>query len=441
MQVSVEINNLECQMTVGLPRTRLDTAMNKRLKELARTTKINGFRPGKSPIRLIKQRFGKEVRNEILGELFNESFQEAITEKNLRPAGMPDVKFEDETGNSEEFSYTAKFEIYPEVENIALDGIQVEKSVAEVTENDIDKMVQKLRQQRQTWEAVERAAENGDQLEIDFVGTLEGEEAPFEGGSANGHHLELGKNQFIPGFEEALVGAMPGSEQTVALQFPEEYNAEALAGKNVSFKVTVHQVNAPSLPEINEDFIKAFGVADGTMDSFRAEVRNNLSRELEAKLSASLKQNVLDALLEKNEIQVPNAAVTSEAEQLKKNMEAEFAQQGIQAEQLSLTVDQFRERAITRVKLGILMGTVIRQENFTPAPEKVKAAVEKLASTYEHPESVISWFYSDPANLHDIEASVLEDQIVDWVLEKVEVSEVAKNFAEVMEPEAEAAVA
>ncbi len=434
MQVSVEINDLECRMTVGVPRARVDEEVEKRLKDLARKSRINGFRPGKVPVRVIQQRYGAQVRQEVIGELTQESFQNAVAQENLRPAGMPSIEFNEDDNNNENISFTAAFEVYPELNAITLDGVSIDKVVTEVTKNDIDEMIDKLREQRKIWEVVERTATEGDVVVLDFEGFLEGEEEPFDGSSATDYSLELGSSRLIAGFESGLMGVAAGEERELKLNFPTDYQNEALADKPVIFKVSAKEVKESRLPEVDAEFIKAFGVEEGEMEAFRADIRDNLERELAETLKSQLKQKVLDGLLEANDIKVPKALVDADAQQLKENMETEFSNQGVDSAQLNLQAEQFTERASKRVQLGVLIAEVVKQNNLQPKAESIRETVENIASTYEEPEAVISWFYSDPNNLKEVEASVLEDEVVSWVLERVSVIEVPQSFNEVMNP-------
>ncbi len=438
MQVSVEINDLECRMTVGVPRMRVDEEVQKRLVDLARKSRINGFRPGKVPVRVIQQRYGEQVRQEVLGELTQESFQNAVMQEQLRPAGMPSIEFDEEDNNAEHISFTAAFEIYPELAEIQLAGISVEKVTAEVAETDIDAMISKLREQRKGWEIVAREAHEGDALSINFEGFLEGEEASFNGGSAENYFLELGGGRLIEGFETGLIGCQANEQRTLNLVFPENYQNDELAGKAVRFEITVHSVQEAKLPEVDADFIKSFGVEAGEQEAFRADIRDNLERELTDTLRGRLKQQVLDKLLEHNDIKVPKALVEMDAKQLKENVEAEFTNKGLDLAYLNLQTELFIERASKRVKLGILIAEIIKQNSLHPPAEKIRNMVENVAATYEEPETVIAWFYSDPEHLKEIEASVLEDEVVNWVLERVTVTETARSFAEVIHPDVDA---
>lgn len=433
MQVSVEKNDLECSLTVGLPRTQIDAEVQKRLQNLARTTRVNGFRPGKVPVRVIKQRFGIHVKQEVLGELMQESLQEALEQEKLRPAGMPQVEFAEDDGNSEELAYTATFELYPEIENVNLEGVNVERISASVEDGDVQTMVEKLRTQRTEWETVEETAADKDRVVIDYSGVLEGESEPFEGGEGKDDVLELGSGRMIEGFEAGLVGSKAGDEVSLNLSFPDDYHSNDVAGRAVTFSVTVHEVRRAQLPEIDAEFIQAFGVESGEESDFLEEIRSNMTRELEQNLQKQLKTQVTDALLAANDIQVPSALIESDAAQLRENMEQEFSMQGIDAKQLQLNNEQFMPQAEKRVKLGLVMGAVIQQQSLEADADKVRAAVERMAESYEDPESVIDWFYSKPENLRDIEATVLEDEVVDWVLSQVEVVEVIKPFSEVMD--------
>lgn len=431
MQVSVERNELKCRMTVGFPKQNLEQEIEKRIKELARTRKFDGFRPGKVPVRLIQQRYGQQVREDALEEIARQSFQAAIAQEKLRPAGYPSIEFKEEP-NSADMALIADFEVYPEISEVRVDGIQIDKFSAEVTDSDVDNMLNKLRDQRKTWQPVERAAQDGDRLLIDFEGILEGESEPFKGGTGQDYPLVLGSNSFIPGFEPALVGMNAGETRNINVTFPEDYDA-AMAGKNATFKVTANTINEPVLPEITEEFVRAFGVRDGSVESLHKEVRNNMQRELSYTLKSKLKQQVMDALLAANEIPIPDSLVEDEAHRLKENFEKDLVQRGYPSGQLNLQVETFKENAHKRVKLGILLSEIVSKNGLRPDSQKVREAIEAIAATYEEQEEVIKWFYSNQDNLRDIENTVIEEQVVEWILAKVSVTEKAVGFSDIMD--------
>jgi len=430
MQVSVERNELKCRMTIGFPKQHLEQEIEKRIKEIARTRKFDGFRPGKVPARVIQQRYGQQVREDALDEIARKNFQAAVTQEKLHPAGYPSIEFKDEP-DSAEMALIADFEVYPEISEIKLDSIQVEKLSSEVTETDVDNMINKLRDQRKTWQTVDRAAQDKDRLSIDFEGVLEGESEPFNGGSSKDYPLVLGSNSFIPGFESALVGINVGETRDVKVTFPEDYDA-AMAGKNATFKVTANSVSEPVLPEITEQFIQSFGVKDGTLENLRKEVRNNMQRELSYTLKSKLKQQVMDNLLAANEIPIPDSLVEEEAQRLRDSFEKNMRGQGYQG-QMNLPIDHFKENAFKRVKLGILLSEIVSKNGLRPDSQKVREAIEAIAATYEEQEEVIKWFYSNQENLRDVENTVIEEQVVEWILERVQVTEKTVNFSDIMD--------
>ena len=307
MQVSVETtSSLERRMTVGVPSQIVEADVQKKLQEMARSARINGFRPGKVPVREIKRRYGKEIRQEVISAVISKTFYEAVQKEELKPAGMPNIEStKDESG--QEFEYVATFEVYPEVEVVKPSGASVSKPLAEVGEEDIEKVLENIRQQNKSWQGVERAAQEGDQVNIDYVGTKDGEE--FEGGKADGTALELGSNTMIPGFEDGLVGANAGEEVILDLTFPEQYQAEELAGQAVQFKVKVNEVQEAVLPELDEEFIRKFNIEDNSVDGLKAEIRKNLEKELEQAVQNKVKTQAIDHLLDANEIDLPNTLI------------------------------------------------------------------------------------------------------------------------------------
>ena len=430
MQVSVERNELKCRLTIGFPKQHLEQEIEKRIKEIARTRKFDGFRPGKVPARVIQQRYGTQVREDALEEIARKNFQAAVTQEKLHPAGYPSIDFK-EDADSPEMTLVADFEVYPDISEIKFDGIHIEKISAEVTESDVDNMINKLRDQRKTWTTVERAAQNGDRLAIDFEGVLEGETDPFKGGTGNDYPLVLGSNSFIPGFEPALVGINVGETRDIKVTFPEDYDAE-MAGKNATFKVTAKSISEPVLPEITEQFIQAFGVKDGTLENLRKEVRNNMARELRFTLKSKLKQQVMDSLLAANEIPIPESLVENETQRLKESFEHNLREQGYSGE-MSLPSDSFKENAFKRVKLGILLSEIVSKNGLRPDSQKVREAIEAIAATYEEQEEVIKWFYSNQENLRDVENTVIEEQVVEWILGRVQVTEKTVDFSDIMD--------
>lgn len=429
MQVSVEATNgLERRMTVEVPDERISKEVDKRLQQLARTTRIKGFRPGKVPMKVIKSRYGQQVRQEVLGEVVQSSFYEAVAKENLHPAGTPQIEpaGEQESG----FSYVATFEVMPEFEPAPLEGVEVEKPVAEVTDADVDKMLETLRKQNSDWQKVDREAKEGDRVIIDFKGFIDGE--AFKGGEGENVPVTVGAGRMIAGFEEGLKGVKAEEERTLDLTFPEDYGYKEVAGKPVQFQVKVHAVEEPHLPELDDEFAKRFGVEG--VDALKQEVRDNMARELDQTLRNRVRQQVMNKLLELNEIEVPKALVDSESQALLENMRQQMhVPQGKQGPDLSPSM--FEEQATRRVTLGLILAEIIKRNELKAEPDQVRAAVEKIAASYEKPEEVINWYYGDRRRLGEVESSVLEDRVVDWALEQAKVTEKPMSFDELMNPQ------
>ena len=432
MQVAVETTQgLERRMTVELPEDALSQEVDSRLRSMSGQVQIPGFRRGKVPMKVLAKRFGRQVRDEVVGELLRSSFIDAVENENLRPAGGPTIDpINAEPG--EGLSYTAVFEVYPDIELGDLSSLKLSRPVVEVQDADVDAMYDVLRKQRKTWNTVERPAEDGDRVTLDFVGRVDGEE--FPGGKAEAFPLELGLGRMIPGVEEGLVGVKAEESRELELSFPEGYHEESLAGKPVVFDVTVNTVEASELPEIDEEFIKTFGVEDGTPESFRQEVRANMERELENTVKMRIKEGVMNALLEGNEVEVPNALVTEESQRIFQTRAQELANAGIDPARLELSVEAFRDEADRRVRLGLLFAEVIRAADLKADPMTVREQVEKIAESYEDPSQVINWFYSEPGRLNEIESQVLEEAAVESVLAKAEVAEESLSFDDLMNP-------
>lgn len=437
MQVSVETTSgLERRLIVGVPAEKVDTAVNAKLQEAAKTVRLNGFRPGKVPMRVLKQRFGASVRMEVLNEVMNESFYQAIQEQNLTPAGQPSIEPKN-MDEGKDVEFVATFEVFPEIETKDYTSLEVVRPQAEVTESDIDDMIDNLRQQRASFETVERAAESGDKVVLDYTGTKDGE--AFEGGSAEKTELELGSGRMIPGFEDGLIGLSAGDEKTLALTFPEDYHAEELKGAAVEFAVKVHEVKAKQLPELNEELFEQFGVKEGGVDAFRAEVRKNMERELERATRNRVKNQVMDGILASHgELQIPKALVAQEIEALRQQSVQQF---GAMAEQLDVKAllpdEMFTEQAEKRVRLGLILNEIINQNEVQADADKVKAAIEEMAQGYEEKDAFIQWMYGNQEQLRQVESMVVEDQLVDDILEKATVQDESMSYQEAMTPAAE----
>ena len=437
MQVSVETTSgLERRMTVGIPADRIQNEVNKRLQQTAKRARVDGFRPGKVPMSVIRKRFGASAHQEVIGEVIQSSFYEAVMQEKLNPAGAPSVEPKS-MEEGKDFEYIATFEVYPEVALAGFEGISVERPESEVTDADVDTMLDTLRKQNTRFEAVERAAENGDQVTIDFVGKIDGE--AFQGGAANGTNLVLGSGRMIPGFEDGLVGAKAGDSLTLNVTFPEDYQNLDLAGKAAEFETTVQAVAAPALPELDDEFFAQFGVTEGGLDGFRAEVRKNMERELRQAIKTKVKAQVMDGLLESNTVEVPKALISSEIDRLREQAAQQFG--GANFDVSQLPAELFEEQAKRRVSLGLIVAEVVKQNDIKPDNDRVRAMVEELASAYQEPEQVVNWYYQNEQQLGEIQSVVLEEQVVDTVLQKAQVTDKKVAYEEAVKPAQPAQVA
>jgi trigger factor len=435
MQVSVETTaGLERRIKVNVEEQRIAAAVEQRLKDMTRTVKLKGFRKGKVPFNVVKQYYGQQVRQEVMGDVVQSTFYEAVSQEKLRPAGMPNFDASAEQPG-EGLEYTATFEVYPEIKPAELGGQTIEKPVSEIAESDVGAMIDTIRKQHIGWQVVERAAAQGDRVNMDFTGSIDGE--PFAGGSGKDLQVELGQGRMIKGFEEGLDGAKAGEDRTLDVTFPENYHVKELAGKPARFEVHVNQVEAPVLPEVDAEFAKKLGIADGDLDKLRAEIRANMQRELDERLKARLKEAVMAVLLKANPIDVPRALVDEEARTLLKQMLQNLRSQGMMQQDLSgLSPEMFREQAHKRVSLGLIMSEIVKAHDLKVRPEQVKARVAEIAAPYEHPEEVIRWYNADPRRLGEIESLVFEEQVVDWALQQAKVVEKPVAFSEMMQSQA-----
>lgn len=431
MQVSIETTSgLERRLTVGVPAERVDQEVDNRLQQAKKNVRLPGFRPGKVPMRVMRQRFGAGVRQEVLGEVMSQSFQDAVMQENLRPAGQPTIEPRNlEAGK--DLEYVATFEVFPEVALKDVSGFTVEKPAASVSDEDVDNIIDVFRRQQGSWEVVERAAQEGDKVNIDFTGTRDGE--PFEGGSAEGTDLELGSGRMIPGFEDGIVGLSAGEEKTLSLTFPEDYQEESLQGAAVEFAVKVNSVSELELAPLDEKLFAAYGVEGDDETAFRQEVAANMERELRNAIQARVKQQVMDALLEAHaDLEIPQSLVAQEIDGMRRQMFQQFGGAGMENLDLKslLPDDMFAERAERRVKLGLLLAELISERELKADPEKVRGEIEELASTYQEPEEVINWYYGNQEQLQAVESKVLEDQAVESLLEQASISDSPCSYQE-----------
>lgn len=431
MQVTVETTTgLERKLTVGVPASEVDSAVDAKLKDAAKNVRINGFRPGKVPLREVKRRYGKAVREEVLGELIGAKFYEAVSQEKLNPAGMPHIeRKQDEPGL--DFQFTATFEVYPEISVQGVENIEITRYSAEVKDEDVDSMLEKLREQRAEFKPVERAAQDGDQVNIDFTGKIDGEE--FEGGSASGHDLVLGSGSMIPGFESGIEGAAKGEERDVTVTFPEEYHKEELRGKEAVFTIKVNEVKEKTLPELNAEFIKQFNPDQTDLEEFKKEVRKNMERELKSALKNKIKQQAMEGLLKQNNVDVPKSLVDQEVDRQRKQMVQQFGG-GQQFDYSSLPAALFEEQATRSVKLGLLLGEYINANEIKADADKVRETIEELAEPYEDSEQVVNYYYQNEQQLRQVESLVLEDTAVEKIVAQAQVTDAEVSYEEAVKP-------
>jgi trigger factor len=441
MQVSIETTSgLERRLTVGVPAERVDVEVDSRLKKAAHDVRLPGFRPGKIPMKVMRDRFGPGVRQEVLGEVVSQSFQEAVVQENLRPAGQPSIEPRN-LDAGKDLEYVATFEVFPEVEIAEFKEFDVEKLVADVSDDDVNEIIEVFRKQKGDWKDAERAAQESDKVNINYAGTRDGE--AFEGGSAEDSDLELGSGRMIPGFEDGIVGMSAGDEKTLSLSFPEDYHSEELKGAAVEFAITVNSIQEMVPAPLDEELFAQYGVEEGGEEQFRKEVAQNMSRELKNATEAKVKQQVLDALYDAHDtLELPKALIQQEVSAMRGQMFQQFGGAGAGAQDLDLDAllpdEMFADNAERRVKLGLVMAEVISKHAITADAEKVRAAVEEMASTYQSPQEVIDYYYANREQLAAVESKVLEDQVIDLLLENAKITERQCEYQEAINQQSEA---
>jgi len=433
MQTSLEtLGALERRLNVAVPIAEIEGEVKKRLTRLARTVKVAGFRPGKAPLRMLDQQYGSQVRSDVISERVQSTFNDAIRSQNLRVAGTP--RIEPQRGDqpaTETLEFSAVFEVYPEVQIGQVEDIAITRPLAEVTPQDIDRTLEVLRKQRTTYSTVERAAQAGDRVHVDFTGTIDGVE--FAGGQARDFPIVLGEGRMLPEFEAAITGAAAGDTREFPLTFPADYHGREVAGKEARFTLTVHRVEAPEIPALDSEFAKAFGIARASVDDLRREVESNLRLELKRKVDAAVKAQALSGLRQRATFAVPKALVDSEAHALRERTLANLREQpNVKPENLDLSLDVFRPQAEERVALGLIIAELVRNEQLHAKPEQIKTLVTETAQTYEQPDAVVRWHYEKPERLRDFEAMVLEQNVVDWILARAKVTDEPATFETIM---------
>ncbi|RKT60688.1 trigger factor [Azonexus fungiphilus] len=426
---TAQANELERRIDLSIAIADVEKEMEPRLKRMGRNMKMPGFRPGKVPFAMVKQQYGDQARHEVLSEQLDRAFGEAVTAQKLHVAGYP--RLEPKAGESTtHMEFTAIFEVYPEFVPGDLSTAEIERPTLEVGAAEIEKTLDILRKQRVRYDNAERGAAKEDRVVIDFTGKKDG--VAFQGGSATDYPFVLGQGMMLPDFENAVEGAKAGESKTFDLTFPEDYHAKDLAGQTVQFEITVKQVQAPRLPEVDADFAKMMGVADGDVAKMRAEIEANLKREVKRRIEAKLKDQVMEALLKANPIAIPSSLVDMEIQRLMQAARQDMEQRGMKVKDMPLQPEWFADQAKRRVTLGLILAEVVKTESLQAKPEQVRAMVEDMAASYEQPEEVIRWYYAQPQRLSDVEGVAIENNVVEWVLGKAKVSEKAVAFDELM---------
>ena len=430
MTVNVEnLGTLERRVSMTVPVEEIDRQVDDRLKKLARDVRMPGFRPGKVPFKLVAQTYGSQVRSEVLSEAVQKVFSETVKEANLRVAGYPRIEKKD-GADSNALEFSATFEIYPEVKLGDIAAKELERPQVTVGDAEIDKTIEILRKQRTKFAPASRASLDGDRLTVDFHGTIDGK--PFEGGKAEKFIFPLGEGRMLPQFDVAARGMSAGEKKTFTLEFPADYHGKEVAGKEASFELSVQAVEAPQLPQIDAEFAKTLGVADGDVQKMRSEIRANVEREVSKRVDARVKGQALQALLDSTPLELPKSLVEMETQQLLERAAADLQQRGVKHDQVPLNPQMFGESARRRVALGLIIAELARAEKLQPKPAEVRAMVEQEAQSYESPAEVVKWFYMQPQRLSEMEGAALEANVVKWVLSKVKVVDKEIPFDELM---------
>jgi trigger factor len=437
MAVNIEtISALERRFNLVIPSTQIEKEVSSRLQQLTRTVRMQGFRPGKVPLKMIATTYGPQVRSEVLGDAIQKNFSETVAAQNIRVAGYPRIEAKKEEGvdkvaaaNDASFEFVATFEIYPEIVIGELSALKVEKSSAAVTDPDVDSTVETLRKQRVKFEAADRAGLKDDRVTVDFVGKIDG--VAFDGGSSENFPFVLGAGQMLPEFDTNAAGLKAGESKTFDLKFPDDYQGKEVAGKIASFTITVIKVEAPMLPQLDAEFAKALGIADGDIGKMKTDVRANLEREVKKRLQTRVKNSVMQALYESVKLEAPKALIEMDVQRLVEQARADLAQRGIKQD-MPLPPDLFQEQAKRRVSLGLILNEMVKSNNLEAKPEQIRAVVDEYAQSYEDPAEVVRWYYSDKQRLADVEALALEENVVEFVLSKAKIEEKSVPFDELM---------
>ena len=431
MQANLEtLSALERRLSVTLPLEKVNTEVESRLKHLARTVKLHGFRPGKVPMKIVEQQFGGQVRQEVLGDAVQHSFGEAVKEKNLRVAGYPRIEVKPGDAPADQFEYIATFEVYPEVAIGELAQVKIERPVVSIGDAEVDKTVDILRKQRTHYHVVDRDAQSGDQVRMDYRGTLAGE--AFDGGTGADQNALLGSGQLLADFEKNVIGMKAGESREFDVHFPDDYHGKEVAGKDARFEIQLKEVRKPHVPEADAEFAKSLGVTDGDLSKMRADVKANLEREVKRRAEARVKDQVMKSLLDATKVEVPRALLDMEVERLMQNMRHDLEQRGLKADQMPMPKEAFEPEAVRRVSLGLILAEMVRLHKLQAKPDQIKAVIQEYAQSYEKPEEVVRWYYQQPERMREVESIVLEDNVVQWTIANAKVEDKSTAFDDLM---------
>jgi len=431
MQTSLEnLGQLERRLNMAVPVEEIEKQVDERLKKLSRNLRMAGFRPGKVPLKLVAQQYGPQVRSEVIGDAVQKAFSDAVREQNLKVAGYPRIEPKPGEADAKSIEFSATFEIYPEVVLGDIGASRIERPALTVGDAEVDKTLEILRKQRQHFHRVERSAAEGDRVTADFSGKIDG--VGFAGGKASDFVFVLGEKQMLPEFEANALGLAAGGTKTFELIFPADYHGKDVAGKSASFELSVKLVEEPHLPDVDAEFARSLGVADGDLAKMRAEVKANIEREVKKRAQADIKNKVMQVLLDATKIDLPKALIEMEAQRLVQATRADLEARGMKMEQLPINPEMFEQQAQRRVSLGLIIAELVKKHDLAAKPEQVRALVEEQSESYEQPGEVVKWVYSQPQRLSEMESLVLEENVVAWVLERAKVEDKAVNFDEFM---------
>jgi trigger factor len=430
MQSNLEaLGQLERRLTMAVPVADIDKQVDERLKQLARTVRMAGFRPGKVPLKLVAQQYGPQVRSEVIGDAVEKSFSAAVRDQNLRVAGYPRIERKEAAGD-DRLEFSATFEVYPEVQLGDVSSVSIERPTLTVTDAEVEKTIAVLRKQRTRYEAADRAAAQGDRATIDFTGTIEGVE--FDGGKGTDFTFVLGEGRMLPDFETGVIGMKPGESKVFPVAFPADYQGRDVAGKTASFAVTLKAVEAPRLPEVDAEFARSLGIADGDLGKMRAEVKANVEREVKKRLGGDLKNRVMQALFDAARPELPKSLVDMEVQRVVAGARADLQARGLKMESMPIDPQIFEDQARRRVALGLIVGELVKKHDLAAKPQQVRALVDEHAASYEQPGEVVKWYYSQPERLAEFEGLAVEQNVVDWVLRNAKTVDKAVAFDQLM---------